>query len=134
MSENRYWNLLAKKLSGEARPEELDELDELMREHPEWIYPAEHVQGLFRLPVSDKDSYDAELAFEVHLSRMKAAGSGLPQLEEPEPLPSSPSRKRSKGLLFFSGTALVIFMLAGWLWKTGSSAADIPATTKKFSE
>lgn len=34
-SENRIWNLLALKLSGEATPDNLDELDKYLQEHPE---------------------------------------------------------------------------------------------------
>jgi ferric-dicitrate binding protein FerR (iron transport regulator) len=132
MSQNRYWNLLAKKLSGEALPEELHELEALMRDNPEWIYPAEHVQGIFGLRIPEKDNYDAELAFEMHLSRMKEAGQELPQLEMQEAMPAP--QKRSKGILYFSGTALIVLLLISWLWRNGASSQKNLPEPKKFSE
>ena len=135
MSQNRYWNLLAKKLSGEAHAEELEELENLMKEHPEWIYPAEHVQNIFMLPLRDKDPYDAELAFEVHLSRMKEAGQGLPQLDAAEELPKDPlPRTSKKGLLFFSGSALLVLLIISWLWNSGRREVVSTGAAKKFSE
>ena len=35
-AEERFWSLVSLKLSGEASPEELAEMDELLRTHPEW--------------------------------------------------------------------------------------------------
>src|SRR5215204_74583 len=46
MTENLYWNLLAKKLSGEASPEELKELEELIKSNSNFIYPAEVIEKL----------------------------------------------------------------------------------------
>src|SRR6059058_2466362 len=82
MSENRFWNLLAKKLSGEALPGEVLELEDLMKAHPEWIFSAEHIENLWKLQPKDTP-YDSELAFELHLLHQKKNGLYLPELETP---------------------------------------------------
>ena len=37
MKEEKYWVLLSKKLAGEATPAELEELREMLLNHPEWV-------------------------------------------------------------------------------------------------
>lgn len=74
---DRIWLLLAKKLTGEAKKEELAELQDLIREYP----VAKHHLRLFSdicEPVKlkdseevEKDSEEAENAFARHLQRMK---------------------------------------------------------------
>ena len=36
MDEERFWALVSLKLAGEASPEELAEMETLLRTHPEW--------------------------------------------------------------------------------------------------
>ncbi|HEX2607406.1 MAG TPA: FecR family protein, partial [Flavisolibacter sp.] len=83
MSLNRYWNLLAKKMAGEATPEELLELQQLLRDNPNFIPAAEQIENLWKLNKTEADAYDAELAFEYHLNRMKEQGIHFTELETP---------------------------------------------------
>ncbi|HEX2533054.1 MAG TPA: FecR domain-containing protein [Chitinophagaceae bacterium] len=87
-----FWNLLAKKLSGEATPEELRELDALMRLHPDWLYSAQHLQDLWgSAPV--EDSEETEAAFARHLEKMKEQGMEVPPAAE-EAAPARPRGRR----------------------------------------
>src|SRR5215211_680879 len=110
MSQNRFWYLLAKKLSGEALPEELSELERLLREDPELIYTTEHLEGLFKLKSQEQDQYDAELAFELHLNQLKQQGVSLTELETPADLDPVPAPRRRKTLLVLSALVLVLVM------------------------
>jgi ferric-dicitrate binding protein FerR (iron transport regulator) len=64
------WNLVAKKLMGEATPEELCELEELLRQNPELHYPLQTVADLWN-PSDPVEQHLAEEAFSRHLDRMQ---------------------------------------------------------------
>ncbi|MGZ5190133.1 MAG: FecR family protein [Flavisolibacter sp.] len=81
MSINRFWNLIGKKLAGEALPEELEEINELLKAHPEWLYSSEQIAKYWKNNKNNHEDYDAELAFEIHLAKLKDAGVELPALE-----------------------------------------------------
>jgi transmembrane sensor len=70
MAEDFVWNLIAKKLSGEASDEELRGLEKLLRENPDLHYP---VQTIVDLWTSDLkfDQHEAHDAFIKHVERMK---------------------------------------------------------------
>src|SRR4051812_9869023 len=112
MSQIRFWNLFAKKLAGEALPEELKELEQLMRDNPDWLYPAEHIQQLWQHP-KETDSYESELAFEIHLNKLKGSGIKLPDLETPAGISEFQGTIRpikKKKFLFFSLVPLAILI------------------------
>lgn len=69
MAEEFVWNLIAKKLSGEATESDLRELEKLLRENPELHYP---VQTIVDLWTSDQpfDQQEAHEAFKRHVDRM----------------------------------------------------------------
>lgn len=64
------WHLIAKKLTGEASPEELLELEALLRGNPELHYPMQTISDLWKSS-SPEDKRMAERAFSRHLDRMK---------------------------------------------------------------
>ena len=70
MLQHRFWNLLAKKLAKEATTEEIQELEELMRLHPDWHYAAQHIEDIWSLSIEDNPQA-AEDSYLRHLNRMK---------------------------------------------------------------
>jgi transmembrane sensor len=64
------WNLIAKKLTGEASTEELLELEALLRSNPELYYPMQTMADLWKAASPD-DQKIAERAFSRHLDRMQ---------------------------------------------------------------
>jgi transmembrane sensor len=64
------WNLIAKKLSKEASPQELIDLENLLRENPELHYPAQTIIDFWNVN-SDQNKDEASKAFEKHLERMR---------------------------------------------------------------
>jgi len=70
MSQENFWVLISKKLSGEASFAELKELENLVREHPEWQYAIQNLEDLWKhQPV--KNDTAGEDAYLLHLHRMK---------------------------------------------------------------
>ncbi len=64
------WNLMAKKLSGEATPDELQELELLLRSNPDLHYPMQTVSAMWELAAAE-DRQVPEDAFARHLERMQ---------------------------------------------------------------
>lgn len=88
MQKDRLWYLVSKKLAQEASPQELSELEELLRQHPEMHYAIQHIQDLWKL--NPQQAPEAGEAFRKHLERMQGKGISLsPQTqavtEQPRP-------------------------------------------------
>ncbi len=66
---NRFWFLVSKKMSGEAIDAELDELDGLLAEHPEWHYSVQHIHSIWE---DNPDIRSSTNDFEQHWHRMQA--------------------------------------------------------------
>jgi transmembrane sensor len=72
MIQDRLWELLSKKLSGEATQPELEELEEILRKSPDFHYPLQAVSDFWFHP--SNQSEDTIAAYERHLSRMQLLG------------------------------------------------------------
>jgi transmembrane sensor len=70
MAEDIIWNLIAKKLSGEANEEELKELEALLRENPDLHYPVQTIMDLWKSNTRF-DQEEAHEAFKRHLERLE---------------------------------------------------------------
>ncbi len=69
MAEDIIWNLIAKKLSGEANEGELKELENLLRENPDLHYPVQTIIDLWKSN-THFDQEEAHQAFNRHIERM----------------------------------------------------------------
>ena len=106
MPKNKIWELIAKKLSGEASAEDLSELESLLRANPEMHYPMQTVADLWHHATPDTE--DAHQAFAHHADRMKDLGVSI-KLEEDQPFDTPiPSPKRKYAFLSLVGAALVL--------------------------
>lgn len=103
MNRERIWCLAAKKLANEASPEELAELESLLRSDPDMHYALQNVNDIWHLPV--RQTEHADEAFARHTERMNAAGlqwksdQQLQQEEYQRLFPSGKSRKRAIGII-----------------------------------
>jgi transmembrane sensor len=129
--EQRIIQLLARKLSGEATPEELNELDQLLTQDPEGIYYAELLTQLWdeeKIPGVNRTVTDTDISYLRHLARHR------PQFRQPAvpaeaplvyDLPAFPATRRRIPQL----TWLVLFVVftAGVLYFTLSRRPAAPA-------
>jgi putative ABC transport system permease protein len=67
--QEHIWNLIAKKLAGEASEKELAELQDLLLKHPDYTYPAQILSDLWK-PVEPADKAEVEKAFVEHMFRL----------------------------------------------------------------
>ena len=85
MKEEKYWILLSKKIAGEATPEELDELQELISSNTEWKTTMENLRELWssKPVIVDTDSKQKkEDAYLVHINRLKEKGADFKENTE----------------------------------------------------
>ena len=73
MSIDRFWILVARKLSGESSTEEIRELEALLRTHPHLHFSTEIITNLWNQQVQ-KDLVLLESCYASHIERMKTLG------------------------------------------------------------
>ena len=118
------WNLIARKLMGEAAPEELRELERLLKNNPELHYPMQTIIDLWKSS-ADLDKDEAELAFSRHLDRVKDLNTDFPPVEAVAT--QYPEVKRPAGRRAFLLTALFITLFAAMAWFYNSTPHSLPA-------
>jgi len=124
MSQDKFWILLSKKFSQEATAEELAELQELVRAHPEWQYAIQNLEDLWSLkPV--KNLNEQEEAYLHHMQRMKERGTfpattALVALRE-----IKRNRFRPAGKLVWAASVIGIIVTAFLLFNKEKNAAGM---------
>ena len=99
MPTQTIWELIAKKLSGEATPEELGRLETLLRSNPDMHYPLQTVADLWHHSIPDTEN--AHLAFDAHAARMKEMGADI-EVTLPPLIPLPGARQSKKRHLFLT--------------------------------
>jgi ferric-dicitrate binding protein FerR (iron transport regulator) len=102
---DRIWYLVGKKLTNEADADELKELEDLLRSHPEMHYALQNITDLWNLPVHT--DAEAEDAFDRHIAHMQASGV---KWNNDSALPVT-TRSRKNFLL--PAVIMIIFIAAG---------------------
>jgi len=69
--QDRIWRLITKKLAGEATEEDVRELQQLLKDHPDKSYPLQLLTDLWK-PGEAEDTREADQAFERHMQRLEA--------------------------------------------------------------
>lgn len=101
------WNLVAKKLAGEASPEEICELERLLKNNPELHYPMQTITDMWNSSVKP-DRAAAEAAFSRHLDRM--------QEQQIDFAPTGRSHRRT--LLLSLSVAVGFGLLTALIWSS----------------
>ncbi len=117
MQVDRIWLLMARKLSNEASPAELEELDSLLRKNPDEHYTLEVLTALWERRNGLNDDEIAE-KYEQHLQRMQSKGivfSDQPESTDEYPF-DTPKRYSFTRWLVAAGVLLcVTIALFYWL-------------------
>ncbi|MGN6435077.1 MAG: FecR family protein [Agriterribacter sp.] len=121
MTVDRIWHILGKKLSGDASEEELNELEQLLRNHPELHYPIQNIADLWKLG-KPLDGSEAHQALQRHLLRLEETEIEL-QPEKDLELFIPVKRQHNTRRLAFTGIAatLVVGLLSYFLFFMGST-------------
>jgi transmembrane sensor len=117
------WNLIAKKLAAEASPEEIRELERLLKNNPELHYPMQTISDIWK-STPDPDREEAEPAFSRHLDRMKQLN-----VEFPAGDPAYPEASPGMGRRTLVITTLCIAVLGLSVWFYNRPGPPVPVTT-----
>ncbi len=123
MPQNQFWNLLAKKFAGEITPSEVEELDILVRQNPDLLFTAQHIQDLWELKQKPNNA-SAEEAFAKHLTRIEQSADWpghYPESSSPEKI-SSPTRKKK---IFAFASLIAITALAFYFFTPLTNSAPV---------
>ncbi|HEX9509735.1 MAG TPA: FecR domain-containing protein [Puia sp.] len=128
------WNLIAKRLNGEATPEELRELEDLLRCNPELHYPMQTISDLWN-DTSLPDRQMAERAFNRHIDRMQELNidfsprPSVGEYVESTTYPFAPAQPRSrrKTPLLISSFGVMLALAFGWFYYRPSTPLVAPA-------
>lgn len=115
MTIDRFWELLSKKHCGEVSTAEMKEFEELLHAHPEWKNAADTLSGLNFQSTLFEDSNEAEIAFEIHLNRMKKADIEFTSIESNPEIQTVERTRNSKRWLIpvsvIAGGLILFFVL-----------------------
>lgn len=130
-TEDRIWELMARKLAGEASAAELQELSDLLRDHPELHIPAQGVSDLWpRNPEANEAETFA--AWHRHLERMRLAG--IPDMEPPahEPFQLEAVRRRPwRRYAGWAAAAAVLAISATWYFRSQTAGPGMVASSSE---
>jgi transmembrane sensor len=93
MDNERIWNLIAKKLSGEASSIEKKELETILRLDPDLHYSLEALHEMWKHQ-TEPDPVQAEKAFQKHQDRMRSMGMEMNMTETDTPIEIFPVSRR----------------------------------------
>ncbi|MBN8859738.1 MAG: FecR family protein [Sphingobacteriales bacterium] len=116
MDQQRFWELVSLKLSGEAADEELLELDRLKQQYPETALKLDIIFGIWK---ENSPPREPALSFSAHLARLKQA-EVLPEEiqpageQAPVMLPVAKIKKRWFYYLAAAGSVIIFFL--GWIY------------------
>ena len=125
MPKNKIWELLSKKLSGEASVPELKELEDVLKDSPELHYPMQTVADLWHQ--NEVNSEDTNSAYLKHCNRMKELGVDFEYAETNQELlnagyNSNSGNRRRKYLITL--VSLVLVSIGYYAYSHFSPSAD----------
>jgi transmembrane sensor len=128
MDNDRIWNLIAKKLAGEASSGELKELESALRLDPDLHYSLEALQDMWKKK-SEVEAAQSEIAFQRHMERMHALGvdMGKPQADlYADEFPDSPSRFQKRKMIAFLSAGFILLFLGYYFLNFWNPSSVIP--------
>lgn len=121
MSQENFWILLSKKLSGEATPAEMQELEKLTEEHPEWQFAIQNLEDIWnQQPVLD--NLLSEDAYLVHLQRAEERSVDINNPGSDVPAVELRSRRKK---WYWAAAAAAVMTAAGIFFFKGTSRSHI---------
>jgi len=81
MDNDHIWNLIAKKLAGEASASDLKELESALRLNPDLHYSLEALHDMWKKK-SQQEPEQSEIAFQKHMERMHSMGVDMGSKEK----------------------------------------------------
>lgn len=132
MSTERIWELMARKLAGEASGEELGELEQLLRTHPELHFSIQAIADLWQHTSQPMDDVSLHTSYQQHIARMQEIGISIGQVPDDNALLLEGSRKPSRRRFVLWTAAGVMVAVAAWFFYW--LQPPLPAKTPTLAE
>jgi len=126
MPNNKIWELVAKKLSGEATIEDLGELESLLKVNADMHYPMQTVADLWHHATPDTE--DAHNAFSRHTDRMNELGIQIEIRQEYNA--DTPPANNKKKYLLRSLACMMILLVGYYSWSLLYAPSKIQAKSQ----
>lgn len=117
MSTERIWELMARKLAGEASADELEELEQLIRTHPDLHFPVQAISDLWQHTSPPPDNISVASSYQQHIARMQAMGIHIGETpDDKAPLLEGSRRPSRRRYLLWTGIAASLIGAAWFLY------------------
>ncbi len=135
MEQDYIWNLIAKKLAGEATEDELRQLEMQLRSNPGLHYPMQTIVDLWQQDQFSDESTGLE-AFDRHVERMKHLQVDFRQTFSGEEKIGNRNKKYFIGSILFVSLILSVSFLGYHLLRSNQifSSKSVKHTEKSISE
>jgi transmembrane sensor len=133
MDNDHIWNLIAKKLAGEASVGELKELETILRRDADLHYSLEALHDMWKKKSQQKPE-QSEIAFQKHMDRMYSRGIDMGSMESNlsmDEFPDIPHRYMNWKTLAFTIAGFFLIVLEYYFY---SYQNPIPAVQKPVWE
>lgn len=123
--QDRIWNLLGRKLAGEATPPEIAELSALLDKNPAQAVVCYEMEQYWYQNNTANDPDFLEATYLLHQMRLEEKGYRTEQPELPETPPGQPhNRKKTYALLFITIVAVLVTSL--FVFRKEKTAPESP--------
>lgn len=132
MLQDRTWLLIGRKMANEASPQELTELEEILKYNPELHFSLQALTEIWQQS-STEDRVSTESAYQLHLNRLKSELTDHPgsnyDLNDYSPIfaTSRPSFFRRKGFMAMALVIALLVTVAGVFYTTPSTVKTAKA-------
>lgn len=127
---DRLWVLVARKLAGEAGPEDLAELEDLLNKHPDESFAIDSLHQLWPVQPT-QDPVSAEESYRQLLRRMQQSGIDENVFaDETAPMIQQETRRSGKRTFVWIFSLALLLLGAGFLFTRYSSTAGASAQSQ----
>jgi transmembrane sensor len=133
MSTERIWELMARKLAGEASEEELGELEQLLRTHPDLHVSIQTITDLWQHQPQSQDQASLDTSYRQHIARMQEMGIPIGQAPDDNALLLEGSRKpsRRRSVLWTAASVTMIALACFFYWWKSPASTKMTALAEK---
>src|ERR1700676_5211171 len=127
MDNDHIWNLIAKKLAGEASSGELKELETILRRDPDLHYSLEALHDMWKKKSQQKPE-QSEIAFQKHMDRMYSRGIDMGTIENSlstDKFPGTPHRYMNWKTLTFTIAGFFLLTLGYYFYSYHNPASAV---------
>jgi ferric-dicitrate binding protein FerR (iron transport regulator) len=118
MADERIWELMARKLAGEASVEELGELDQLLRTNPDLHFSIQAITDLWDHSPSPVDEVSLQISYQQHIARMQQMDISIGHQSDDSDylLEGRRSKPRRRRMTWAVAASIVVIVAAAWFF------------------